>query len=65
MLDSSWQGVKRLFVLAYNNTAGNNQVSVDSFKKYFLPRVKIENYDIEIDWRKFYDQSVNDSINPF
>ena len=49
LLDSSYQGVKRLFVLAYNNTAGDNQVSVDSFKKYFLPRVKIENYKIEID----------------
>ena len=41
--------VKRLFVLKYNHTAGNEQVSLDSFKKYFLPRVKIENYDIEID----------------
>ena len=30
LLDSSCQGVKRLFVLAYNNTAGDNQVSVDS-----------------------------------
>ena len=29
LLDSSCQGVKRLFVLAYNNTAGNNPVSVD------------------------------------
>ena len=35
LLDSSWEGVKRLFVLAYNNTAGNDQVSVDSYKKYF------------------------------
>ena len=33
LLDSSCQGVKRLFVLAYNNTTGNNQVSVDSNKK--------------------------------
>ena len=49
LLDSSWQGVKRLFVLAYNNKEGNNQVSIDSSKKYFLPRVKIENYNIEID----------------
>ena len=38
--DSNYQGVKRLLVLAYDNTAGNNQVSVNSFKKYFLPRVK-------------------------
>ena len=33
LLDSSCQRVKRLFVLAYNNIAGNNQVSVDSYKK--------------------------------
>ena len=65
LLDSSYQGVKRLFVLAYNNTAGNNQVSVDSYKKYFLPRVKIENYNIEIDGRNFYDQPINDSIKQY
>ena len=65
LLDSSYQGVKRLFVLAYDNTAGNNQVSVDSFKKYFLPRVKIENYNIEIDGRNFYDQPINDSIKQY
>ena len=65
LLDSSCQGVKRLFVLAYDNTAGNNQVSVDSYKKYFLPRVKIENYNIEIDGRNFYDQSINDSIKQY
>ena len=55
MLESSYQGVKRLFVLAYNNKEGDNKVSVDSFKKYFLPRIKIENYNIEIDGRNFYD----------
>ena len=65
LLDSSYQGVKRLFVLAYNNTAGNNQVSVDSYKKYFLPRVKIENYNIEIDGRNFYYQPINDSIKQY
>ena len=65
LLDSSYQGVKRLFVLAYDNTAGNNQVSVDSFKKYFLPRVKIENYNIEIDGRNFYDQPINDLIKQY
>ena len=36
LLDSSYQRVKSFFVFAYDNTAGNNQVSVDSFKKYFL-----------------------------
>ena len=33
LLDSSCQGVNRLFLLAYDNTGGNNQVSVDSYKK--------------------------------
>ena len=66
MLDSSYQEVNRLLVFAYDNTAGNNQVSADSFKKYFLPRVKIENYyNIEIAGRNFYDQSVNDSIKQY
>ena len=54
LLDSSYQGVKTLFVLVYNNTEGNNQVSADSFRKYFLPRVKIENYNIEIDGKKTF-----------
>ena len=62
MLDSKYQGVKRLFVLAYDNTAvdanHNYQVSINSFKKNFLPRVEIENYNIEIDGKNFYDQSI-------
>ena len=51
-------------VLVYDNTAGSNQVSIDSFKKY-CPRVKIENYNIEIDRKNFYDQSINDSIKQY
>ena len=61
----SYQGVKRLFDLAYNNTEGDNKVSVDAFKKYFLPRVKIQNYNVEIDGRNFYDQPINDSIKQY
>ena len=40
LLDSSCQDVKRLFVLAYNNTAGNNQVSGDSYKNTFHQEFK-------------------------
>ena len=65
LLDSSYQGVKRLFILAYDNAAGDNQVSVDYFKKYFLLRVKIEKYSMEIDGRNFYDQPINDSIKQY
>ena len=64
MLDSSYQEVKRLFVLSYANT-GDNPVTADSHRRYFPPRIKIENYNIEIDWRNFYDQPVNDSIKQY
>ena len=60
LFDSSYQGVKRSFVLGYDNSADDNQVSVDSYKNYFLPRVKIETYNIEIDGKNFYDQPIND-----
>ena len=62
MLDSSYQTVKRLFVLAYDNANG---ITDDSHRRYFLPRIKIENYNIEIDGRNFYDQPINDSIKQY
>ena len=49
-------------MLAYNNTADNDEVSIDSYKKYVLPRVKKDNYNIEIYGRNFYDQPINDSM---
>ena len=64
LLDASYQGVKRLFILAYGN-AGNDLVTANSHRKYFLPRIKIENYNIEIDGRNFYDQPINDSIKQY
>ena len=63
LLDWSWQGVKRLFVLAYNNSTGDDgQVSIDSMEKYFLARIKIENHNIQIDGKNFYYQPINDLI---
>ena len=64
-LDTSYQGVKRLFVFAYDTAAGDDEISIDSFKKYFLPRVKIENYNIEIDGWNFYDQPINHSVKQY
>ena len=65
MLDSNCQGLKALFVLAYNNKEGDNKVSVVSHEKYFRPRDKIENYNIEISGGNFYDQAINDSIKQY
>ena len=59
LLDTSFQGVKRLFVFAYSNDNGD-RVTVDSYKKYLLPAIKIESYNIEIDERNFYGQPIND-----
>ena len=35
------------------------------FKKYFHPRAKIENYNIQIDGKNFYDQPINDSMKQY
>ena len=51
-----------MIVFVYDNTAGNNQVSVDFYQKHLLPRAKIENYNIEIYERNFCDQPINDLI---
>ena len=40
LLDSSCQVSKRLFVFAYDNTAGNNHVSVDLYKNIFFQELK-------------------------
>ena len=65
-LNASFQGVNRLFVLAFDNTNnGTNKVERDSHRKYFLPRVDITNYNVLIDGRNFYDQPINDQIKKY
>ena len=56
-LDASFQGVKRLFVLAYAD--GNNVTTEDSYRRYFLPRITINNYNIEVDRGNFYDEAID------
>ena len=46
-----------MFVLAYEG--GANRVTVNSHRRYFLPRIEITNYNIEIDGRNFYDRPIN------
>ena len=66
LLDNSFQGVKRLFVLPFDNTnSGANRVERDSHRKYFLPRVNITNYNVLIDSRNFYDPPINDKIKKY
>ena len=41
------------------------RVTADTHRKYFLPRIKTENYNIEIDGRNFYDRPINYSIKQY
>ena len=66
LLNASFQGVKRLFVLAYAIAAGGNDgAGIKNNKKYFLPRGEIKNYNVLIDGRNFYDQPINDLIKQY
>ena len=68
----SFQGVRRLTVLAFNNTTvnvpnnpinnTNNRVLRNSHTKYFLPRVNITDNNVLINGWKSYDQPINDLI---
>ena len=65
-LDASFQGVNRLFVLAFidvNNDA--NRVQRDSHRSYFLPRVEITKYNVLIGGANFYDQPINYQIGKY
>ena len=77
-LDAAFQGVNRLFVLAFEDTRADeaadahaprnlvaNRVIRDSYRKYFVPRVDITSYNVLIDGRNFYDQPINDSIRKY
>ena len=80
-LDAAFQGVNRLFILAFEDTRVNdpaidannpapqnlapNRVIRNSYRKYFIPRVDITRNNVLIDGRNFYDQPNNDSIRKY
>ena len=59
-LDPSFQGVNRLFVMAY--LRGNNQFARNDRKKYYLPRIDLNKYNVIIDGRNFYDNPIESDI---
>ena len=62
-LDPSFQGVNRLFVIAYNR--GNNQPTRNGQQKYYLPRTDLEKYNVIIDGRNFYDNPIESDIEKY
>ena len=67
LLIASFQGVKRLFVLAYTiaANAARNEAGIKDNKNNFLPRRKIENHNVLIDGGNLYDQPINDLIKQY
>ena len=66
LLDASFQGLNRLFVLAFNIAAGDAGLgNREGYRKCFLPRVDIKKYNVLIDGRNFYDQAINSQIKKY
>ena len=62
-LDPSFQGVNRLFVMAYNRA--NGQPTRNGQQKYYLPRIDLEKYNVIIDARIFYDNPIESDIEKY
>ena len=54
LINPSFQGANRLFVLAFENENGRT-----SHPTYYLPKVEIKDYNVMIDGRNFFDQPIN------
>ena len=66
-LDPSFQGVNRLFIMAYNRlaAANDNQFNKDSQQIYYLPRNDLNKYNVVIDGRNFYDNPIESDIEKY
>ena len=56
LVEPSFQGGNRLFVLAFEND--NNRIST---KRYYLPVVEIKDYSIMINGENFFDKSIKNN----
>ena len=54
LINSSFQGVNRFFVLSFENEDDRATHSL-----YYLPKVEIKDYNVLIDGRNFFDQPIN------
>ena len=57
LIEPSFQGVNRLFVLAFEHDNDNDQRI--SNKRYYIPNVEIKDYNVMIDGKNFFDQPIN------
>ena len=62
-LDPSFQGVNRLFVMAYDRA--NGQPTRNGLRKYYLPRIDLEKYNVIIDGKNFYDTPIESDVEKY
>ena len=60
LVNPSFQGVNRLFVLSFENE--NDRTSHST---YYLPKVEIKDYNVMIDGKNFFDQPINSNIKTY
>ena len=53
LIDPIFQGPNRLFVLSFEDDDG-----WESHKQYYLPNVKIKDYNVLMDGRNLFDQQI-------
>ena len=56
LIDPSFQGINRLFVLAFQDDAQQT-----SKKRYYIPNVEIKDYKIMINGKNFFDQPMKNN----
>ena len=62
-LDPSFQAVNRLFVMAHNKVDG--QPTRNGQRKYYLPRIDLNKYNVIIDGTNFYDNPIESDIEKY
>ena len=60
LTDRSFQGVNRLLVLSFKNTTDRTVHT-----KYYLPTVEIKDYNVMIDEKNFFDQTVKNNLRTY
>ena len=63
-LDPFFQGVNKLFLMAYSRV-DNNQATRNGQQKYYLPRIDLKKYNVVIDGRNFYENPIESDIEQY
>ena len=59
LIDPTFTNVNRLFVLSFPRN--NNTDSRHSFSNYYVPQVKVNDFNVLIDEKSFFDLSIKNN----